>query len=707
MATSTSPSHPTFSRRHSSLLLRKRPQTAAMDPFPQTNFGEWHGFTREQNENNNIRNYAECAGPSQLLSNYRDQDSQGDPIPFHRSSKSFSGLLHGLSEVRSLARRMSHSIRPKHHKLTKMEEGHAADDSGFEQREITEHNFDTFHVHELGIRRSHSTWFRSARTPHRARRPSLDVFPQEATENHPRGSLQYPRPTVTVSLEPPSFSEVLSGGAAARAAAAAQNEFMRNEQYKIESETWDNNALRDSESGIGIDLRDKSEGKEEELPVVRRDPVNILPPELMSQILSELDSLSLVRAELVSRDWYKVASCRYVWRHVFHRESGPLGGILPKNPKLPRVGGMGMGRVIPNQDWKRMFQVRKALDDRWKYREAAAIYLHGHADSVYCVQFDEEKIITGSRDQTIRVWDIHTYQCTKIIGRPRQATNALSSPSYQSSHGGSGPIAQVPTPHNSALQGQYPEEYHRASILCLQFDKEIMVTGSSDCTCIIWDIKQDYKPIHRLRGHTAGVLDVCFDEKIIISCSKDTTLRVWDRYTGELITQLLGHRGPVNAVQLRGELAVSASGDGVAKLWNLTSSRCIKEFPSRDRGLACVEFSEDGKTILAGGNDQVIYQFDAITGSLVKELKGHRGLVRSLHLDSVNRRVVSGSYDMSVKVFDLDSGELIIDFPGWTTSWMLSAKADYRRIVATSQDSRTVIMDFGYGIPGVEMLEGC
>jgi F-box and WD-40 domain protein 1/11 len=247
--------------------------------------------------------------------------------------------------------------------------------------------------------------------------------------------------------------------------------------------------------------------------------------------------------------------------------------------------------------------------------------------------------------------------------------------------------------------------YHTASILCLKFDEEIMVTGSSDYTCIVYDIKDDYRPIRRLYGHQAGVLDVCFDDRFIVSCSKDSTICVWDRHTGELLRQLTGHLGPVNAVQLRGDLIVSASGDCVAKMWNVISGQCVKQFLSKDRGLACVEFSDDGRTILTGGNDQIIYHFDANTGELVNELDGHHGLVRSLHLDSANNRIVSGSYDHSVKVFDRDSGNLSINFPGWATSWMLSVQSDYRRIVATSQDSRVVIIDFGYGLDGIELLE--
>ena len=222
----------------------------------------------------------------------------------------------------------------------------------------------------------------------------------------------------------------------------------------------------------------------------------------------------------------------------------------------------------------------------------------------------------------------------------------------------------------------------------------------------MWDIKANWTPIRRVRYHNAGVLDVCFDQKYVVSCSKDTTVCLWDRQTGDLIHRLNGHRGPVNAVQLRGNLAVSASGDGIAKLWNLTSGNCVKEFLSKERGMACVEFSPDSLTIFAGGNDRVIYQFDASTGELIRELKGHLGLVRSLHLDSANGRVISGSYDKSVRAYDIFTGEAIIDFTGWTASWILSAKTDFRRIIATSQDSRAIIIDFGFNLPGIDLLEG-
>ena len=316
------------------------------------------------------------------------------------------------------------------------------------------------------------------------------------------------------------------------------------------------------------------------------------------------------------------------------------------------------------------------------------------------------KIITGSRDRTIRIWDTRNYKCIKVLGISNRVlvNNRLQIQTYGEGEPGRPIKILVPRQNDIRSSGVTAGLNHEGSVLCLQYDDELLVSGSSDSTCIVWNIKDNYKPLYRLRNHATGVLDVCFDKEHIVSCSKDTTICLWDRHTGEMLRQISGHRGPVNAVQLRGDLIVSASGDGLAKLWNLTSGQCVKEFQSKERGMACVDFSLDSRMILAGGNDQVVYQFDASTGKTVREMGGHHGLVRSLHLDNTNGRVVSGSYDTSIRAYDFATGQLILAFMQWTTSWILSAKSDYRRIVAASQDSRIVIMDFGFGVPNIDLL---
>lgn len=68
---------------------------------------------------------------------------------------------------------------------------------------------------------------------------------------------------------------------------------------------------------------------------------------------------------------------------------------------------------------------------------------------------------------------------------------------------------------------------HEGSILCLQYDDEILLSGSSDSRILMWDLvgeegtgKGKYEVKKSLIGHAMAVLDLCFDDKWIVSSSK-------------------------------------------------------------------------------------------------------------------------------------------------------------------------------------------
>ena len=319
--------------------------------------------------------------------------------------------------------------------------------------------------------------------------------------------------------------------------------------------------------------------------------------------------------------------------------------------------------------------------------------------------YNRQKIITGSRDKTIRIWDMKTLACRLVIGPPEVVRDSklLYDDEGQPTH-------YITTAYHTRSSNSMPAAvsfpmHHSASILCLQYDDRILVTGSSDSSCIVYSVKSGYRPIRRLQHHSAAVLDLCFDDRYIITCSKDVTICVWDRETGAMLKQLRGHSGPVNAVQMRGNTIVSCSGDFRVKLWNIETGKAIREFTGHTKGLACSQFSEDGRFVASAGNDRVIRIWDANTGECVREMKAHESLVRSLHIDSVSGRLISASYDRDIKVFDMETGQQLLDFPQWHQSWVLSAKSDYRRIISTGQDPKILVMDFGAGIDGIDMLE--
>jgi len=530
----------------------------------------------------------------------------------------------------------------------------------------------------------------------------------------------------------------LPGGESARAAAAACRS--NSSAQQIEEDAWaqqeaelqvrrgrlgslssaqdsgadlsynDEDSCKDSVGEVDdMELDEEPEKEAVKLPK-RQDFVEALPSEIALQIFEYLDAQHLVKAQCVGPAWKAMADETSIWKAAFLRK---YDRQVYSNPAPVQVGGVGAGRLNRSkQEWKRMYQARLELERNWRLGPklaGKAVYLSGHTDSVYCLQFDEEKIITGSRDRTIRVWDINTFQCIRVIGgpsvKPILGPKVLRTVDYPHFH-----LATASVNGTAYGEGIYqvPSQWHDASILCLQYDDKILVTGSSDSDLLVWDI-HTYEPIHRLRKHNGGVLDVALDAKHIVSCSKDSRIIVWDRETYEPKGELTGHRGPVNAVQLRGKYLVSASGDGIARMWDIEQMKLVKEFSAKERGLAAVEFSEDMKYVLAGGNDHITYKFEVETGLEVKQFTGHTQLVRSLWLDSANDRVVSGSYDLDLRVYDFVTGEEMWRAEEWTTSWMLAAKSDYRRIVATSQDGRILIVDFGLqkgGITDGQPMEG-
>ncbi|KAG2230326.1 hypothetical protein INT48_008818 [Thamnidium elegans] len=353
------------------------------------------------------------------------------------------------------------------------------------------------------------------------------------------------------------------------------------------------------------------------------DFTTLLPAELCSYIISFLDFDSLMTVPKVCRIWASIFYTDELWRIRTAENNWRL--------KMPDDAST---LSEEENSWYYWYKQRYQLETRWKLGQVATHYLVGHVDSVYCLQFDDKKIITGSRDRSIKVWDLQRYQCTHTLNG------------------------------------------HQGSVLCLEYNDDMIVSGSSDHTVIVWDMKTKRMKA-KLNGHTDGVSDISFDERYIVSSSKDTSIRIWSSHTFQPVLMIVGHLGAVNAIQLRGDFLVSASNDRMIKLWQVSTGTLIREFVGHENGLACVQY--DGKRIISGSNDRTIRIWDAETGICTMKLLGHRGLVRNLRSDG--DKVVSAGYDRSIRVWDINTGTCLLNFQSGHSSWIFDVHFDKRRII--------------------------
>ena len=72
-----------------------------------------------------------------------------------------------------------------------------------------------------------------------------------------------------------------------------------------------------------------------------------------------------------------------------------------------------------------------------------------------------------------------------------------------------------------------------------------------------------------------------------------------------------------------------------------------------------VAFSPDGKRIVSGSDDKTVKVWDAHTGQEIRTLKGHTNWVLSVAFSADGKRIASGSADQTVKVWDAATGTLI------------------------------------------------
>lgn len=298
----------------------------------------------------------------------------------------------------------------------------------------------------------------------------------------------------------------------------------------------------------------------------------------------------------------------------------------PDTPELQIQPSVFSDAATPKLSWSYLYKQRRRLESNWENGKCKVFRLphseypgEGHEECVYTIQHHGNTLVSGSRDKTIRIWDLNTCRLKRTL------------------HG------------------------HQASVLCLQFDprpgenRDVIISGGSDNLVIVWRFS-DGKILNKFQAHSESVLNLRFDDRYLITCSKDKSIKIWNRQplfpndpliparvlpafvetfdadkrlsSYHLLDTLVGHQAAVNAVQINGDVIVSASGDRTIKSWDLHSGAHKKSYSGHSKGIACVQF--DGRRIVSGSSDNSVRIFDYETTAEVACLEGHTNLVRTV-----------------------------------------------------------------------------
>jgi WD40 repeat protein len=299
--------------------------------------------------------------------------------------------------------------------------------------------------------------------------------------------------------------------------------------------------------------------------------------------------------------------------------------------------------------------------------------LQGHelALSALAVSPDSLRVVSGSRDKTVRVWGMETGEA---IGEPMRGHNnhvrlvSVSPDGHRIVSAASDGTIQVWSMGSGRPMGKRMRGSSNMSAAALTPDGRSVVFASAGRCILVFDLHIGQLVGEPMRGHNDRIRSVAVtpDGSRVVSSSRDRTIRVWSMDTLEPIgIPLRGHDRSLwcAALSFDGSRIVSAANDGTLRVWGVENAKVVQE-PVREheQSVATVVAAPDGSSILSGSLDRTIRVWNMDTGQPVGEpLRGHENGVVALAVSQDGSVAVSGSRDKTIRVWCLKTGEAMGD----------------------------------------------
>uniref|UniRef100_A0A2K6DFP5 F-box domain-containing protein n=1 Tax=Macaca nemestrina TaxID=9545 RepID=A0A2K6DFP5_MACNE len=285
-------------------------------------------------------------------------------------------------------------------------------------------------------------------------------------------------------------------------------------------------------------------------PMLQRDFIAALPEQgldhIAENILSYLDARSVCAAELVCKEWQRVISERMLWKKLIERmvRTDPLWKGLSERRGWDQYLYLFKNRPTaspPNSFYGSLYpkiiQDIETIESTWqcgRHSLQRIQYCSENSKGIYALQYNDEKIISGPQDNSIKIWDKTSLEC---------------------------------------------------SVLYLQYDERVIVTGSSEFTVRVWDVNRG-EVLNTLIHHNEAVPHLRFSSGLMVTCSKDHSIAVWDRASATDITlrrtddkyivSASGDRTIKSCFQYRDGLVVNGSSDNTIRLSDIGCGFCFK-----------------------------------------------------------------------------------------------------------------------------------
>lgn len=180
-------------------------------------------------------------------------------------------------------------------------------------------------------------------------------------------------------------------------------------------------------------------------------------------------------------------------------------------------------------------------------------------------------------------------------------------------------------------------------------------------TCKVWDLTTGttlFSLCHSGRI-TEAKLSPSHNNNLAVTASEDCTAKIWDITNGSCRAVLQGHQAAINALDISsvGDRVLTAAADGAVIVFSLETGdiiRMVEGYPN-----TCVLMTRKGRFAVVGGEDGACRVYDLSASPSYNPNRGHHGRIHSLDGSQVEAQVATAGADGVVRLWDTRSGEFI------------------------------------------------
>ncbi|KAL5216896.1 hypothetical protein ABZP36_008297 [Zizania latifolia] len=355
-------------------------------------------------------------------------------------------------------------------------------------------------------------------------------------------------------------------------------------------------------------------------------------------------------------------------------------------------GSRNAGRVRVRQYGKAC----KELTGLFMTQELAA-----HSGSVWCINFslDGRYLASAGEDRVIHVWEVSEGERKgELLGEgtvPRENGGGCSP--FLAAVGNGSP--EVATSSLSYADGGYVEKKRRPR---MQSNRKSVGSDHLVVPECVFGFRD--KPVCSLLGHAADVLDLSWSKsQYLLSSSMDKTVRLWDITTSTCL-KTFSHTDYVTCIQFNpvdDNFFISGSLDEKVRIWNV-HDRKIEDWNYLHEMVTAACYSPDGQVALVGSHKGSCHLFDTTEKKLQyrsqvelrirKKKSGQKKITGFQFAPGSSSEVLITSADSRIRV--VNGGELVHKFKGFrNTSSQISASVapNGKYVVCASEDSHVYV----------------